>query len=117
MKTEMDGHLKAVNQAPARMSAQSGSASRTTKKPQADQKAAGPTKLAKVETAALWHAINWMEVVLREWKRGGFKDDQDQAQHEVQCQHLTTAKQALRKVNALRKAQQNKGTELWIRPS
>ena len=91
--------------------------SRTTKKPQADQKAAGPTKLAKVETVALWHAVNWMEVVLREWKRDGFKDDQDQAQHEVQRQHLTTAKQALRKVNALRKAQQNKGTELWIRPS
>lgn len=88
-----------------------------TKKPQASRETAGPTKLAKVETVALWHAVNWMEVVLREWKRDGFKDDQDQAQHEVQRQHLSTAKRALRKVNAIRKAQQNKGTELWIRPS
>ena len=79
--------------------------SRTTKKPQADQKAAGPTKLTKAETVALWHAVNWMEVVLREWKRDGFKDAQDQAQYEVQRQHLTTAKQALRKVNQLRKEQ------------
>ncbi|MFE1574114.1 hypothetical protein ACFIQG_20240 [Comamonas odontotermitis] len=79
--------------------------SRTTKKPQVDHKAAGLTKLAKVETVALWHAVNWMEVVLREWKRDGFKNDQDQAQHEVQRQHLTTAKQALRKVNQLRKEQ------------
>lgn len=105
MTNEMDGHLKAVSQAPARMSAQSGAASRTNNKPQADQKAAGPTKLAKVETVALWHAVNWMEVVLREWKRDGFKNDQDQAQHEVQRQHLTTAKRALRKVNQLRKEQ------------
>jgi len=73
--------------------------------------------LRQAETVALWHAVNWMEVVLREWKRDGFKDEQDQAQHEVQRQHLTDAKRALRKVNALRKAQQNKGTELWIRPS
>ncbi|MBB6577967.1 hypothetical protein HNP33_002035 [Comamonas odontotermitis] len=105
MNNEIGGHLKAVNQAPARMSAQSGAASRTTKKLKADQKTAGLTKLAKVETVALWHAVNWMEVVLREWKRDGFKDDQDQAQHEVQRQHLTTAKRALRNVNAIRKEQ------------
>lgn len=77
--------------------------SRTTKKLQAGQKAAGPTKLAKVETVALWHAVNWMAIVLREWKRDGFKNEQDQAQHEVQSQHLTTAKRALSKVNQLRK--------------
>lgn len=102
---EMDGHLKAVSPAPGRMSAQSGAASRTTKKPQADQKTAGPTKLAKAETVALWHAVNWMEVVLREWKGDGFRDEQDQVRHEVQRQLLTTAKRALRKVNQLRKEQ------------
>ena len=103
MTNEMDGHLKAVSQAPARMSAQSGAASRTTTKPQVDQKTAGPTKLAKAETTALWHAVNWMAIVLREWKRDGFKNEQDQAQHEVQSQHLTTAKRALSKINKIRK--------------
>lgn len=77
--------------------------SRASTNLQVGQKTAGPTKLAKVEMVALWHPVNWMETVLREWKRDGFKDDQDQAQHEVQRQHLTTAKRALRKVNQLRK--------------
>lgn len=67
--------------------------------------AAHLTKLAKVETVALWHAVNWMENVLREWKREGFKDDQDLAQHEVQRHILTTARRALRKVNKIRKEQ------------
>ncbi len=64
---------------------------------------AGPAQLAKVETVALWHAVNWMEAVLREWRRDGFKDAQDQAQHGEQRQRLKLAKQALRKVNRLRK--------------
>jgi hypothetical protein len=83
--------------------------SRTTQKPLASRKAAWPTKLAKAETVALWHAVNWMEVVLREWKRDGFKDDQDQARHEAQRQLLTTAKRALRMLNVIRKTQQNGG--------
>lgn len=59
--------------------------------------------LLKAETAALWHAVNWMKTVLVEWHRGGFKDDQDRAQHDDQRQRLKLAKQALRKVNRLRK--------------
>lgn len=82
--------------------------SRATQTRQADQKAAGQPQLAKAETVALWYAINWMETVLREWKRDGFKDQQDQAQHEAQRQHLTLAKRALRKVNQLRKQQTTK---------
>jgi len=77
--------------------------SRTTTTLQAEQKTAGPTRLAKAETTALWHAVNWMATVLREWKRDGFKNDVDQAQHEVQSQHLITAKRALSKVNKMRK--------------
>jgi len=77
--------------------------SRTAKKLQGEQKTAGPTKLAKAETTALWHAVNWMATVLREWKRDGFGNDEDQAQHEVQSQHLTTAKRALSKLNKMRK--------------
>ncbi|TDS69672.1 hypothetical protein [Comamonas sp. JUb58] len=71
--------------------------------PKIKQKTAGPTKLAKAETTALWHAVNWMATVLREWKLDGFKNDEDQAQHEVQSQHLTTAKRALSKMNKMRK--------------
>lgn len=53
---------------------------------QAERKTAGaagwPT-LAKNETVALWHAVSWMENVLREWRREGFKDIQDQALRKV----------------------------------
>ena len=62
-----------------------------------------PSHLQKAETVALWHAVNWMETVLVEWRRGGFKDEQDRAQHADQRQRLSLANQALRKVNRLRK--------------
>lgn len=62
-----------------------------------------PSQLLKAETVALWHAVNWMDTVLVEWRRGGFKDDEDQTQHADQRQRLKLAKQALRKVNRLRK--------------
>lgn len=62
-----------------------------------------PSQLLKTETVALWHAVNWMDTVLVEWRRGGFKDDEDRAQHADQRQRLKLAKQALRKVNRLRK--------------
>ena len=66
---------------------------------------AGLPKLAKSDTVALWHAVNWMETVLREWHRGGFRDEQDRAQHEAQKQILINARKALRKVNRIRKGQ------------
>lgn len=78
------------------------------RKLQAERKTAGaagwPT-LAKNETVALWHAVSWMENVLREWRREGFKDVQDQAQHAGQRLLLKLAKQALRKVNRIRAMQ------------
>ena len=46
-----------------------------------------------------------MENVLREWRREGFKDIQDQAQHAGQRLLLKLAKQALRKVNRIRAMQ------------
>ncbi|WP_313082622.1 hypothetical protein [Pulveribacter sp.] len=63
------------------------------------------TTLAKADTVALWHAVQWMESVLREWRRDGFKDDADRAKHQGQLETLRLAKRALRKVNAIRKAQ------------
>lgn len=63
------------------------------------------TTLAKADTVALWHAVQWMETVLREWRRDGFKDEADRTQHDAQRELLAVAKRALRKVNAIRKAQ------------
>lgn len=63
------------------------------------------TTLTKADTVALWHAVQWMESVLREWRRDVIKYDADKAQHEHQQELLTQAKRALRKVNAIRKAQ------------
>ena len=61
--------------------------------------------LTKADTVALWHAVNWMGCVLSEWRKDGYKDDMDRAQHETQkALHLIAAR-ALRKVNAIRKAQ------------
>ncbi|WP_159917840.1 hypothetical protein [Pantoea sp. 18069] len=62
-----------------------------------------PSNLLKAETVALWYAVDWMALVLQEWRRDGFKDAQDQAQYVGQRQRLKLAKQALRKVNRLRK--------------
>lgn len=61
--------------------------------------------LVKTETAALWHAVEWMSKVLHEWRRDGFRDAGDKARWEDQRQTLLQAKRALRKVNAIRKAQ------------
>ena len=63
------------------------------------------TTLAKADTVALWHAINWMEIVLSNWRAEGFTDEQNNAQYAHQRELLTQAKRALRKVNAIRKAQ------------
>lgn len=63
------------------------------------------TTLSKADTVALWYAVNWMELTLGSWRREGFKDDADKAQYMGERERLTTAKRALRKVNALRKAQ------------
>lgn len=61
--------------------------------------------LAKAETAALWHAVEWMGRVLHEWRSEGFRDAGDKARWEDQHQTLLQARRALRKVNAIRKAQ------------
>lgn len=67
-------------------------------------------RLTKADTVALWHAVNWTEIVLREWLRDGFKDDTDKAQYEAERERLRTAKRALRKVNAIRKAESGRRT-------
>jgi hypothetical protein len=75
------------------------------------KKGAGTATLAKVETVALWHAVNWMETCLSEWKREGFKSAEDEAQHVHQGQLLALAKQGLRKANKIRKEQACRSTE------
>ena len=60
--------------------------------------------LAKADTVALWHAVNWMQTVLTEWRRDGLKDEEDREKHAVESERLLQAKRALRKVNAIRKA-------------
>lgn len=77
--------------------------SRPNRKLQVEQRAAGLPALTKADTVALWHAVDWMATVLTEWRRDGFKDAQDEEQHADQRQRLKQAKQALRKVNRLRK--------------
>ena len=62
-------------------------------------------QLAKTETAALWHAVEWMNKVLREWRRCGFRDAGDKARWEAERLTLREALRALRKVNAIRQAQ------------
>lgn len=61
--------------------------------------------LSKVETTAIWKAVEWMNTVLREWQRDGFKDEEDKSCWEVQRLTLLEARRGLRKVNAIRKAQ------------
>lgn len=68
------------------------------------------TTLTKADTVALWHAVNWMDTVLREWRRDGFKDDMDKSVHEDERQKLLQARRALRKVNAIRKGQARRRT-------
>lgn len=70
-----------------------------------------PPIFTKAETVALWHAVNWMETVLREWRVGGFKDAEDEAQHAHQRQLLRLAKQGLRKANKIRKEQACRSSE------
>jgi len=61
------------------------------------------TTLTKADTRALWHAIQWMEDVLRNWRRDGFTDG-SRPQYDEQRELLLQAKRALRKANAIRKA-------------
>jgi hypothetical protein len=62
-------------------------------------------QLTKTDTVALWHALQWMESVLHEWRREGFRDEKDRAQYDGQRENLLQARRALRKVNQLRNAQ------------
>ncbi len=54
---------------------------------------------------ALWHAVQWMETVLKGWLHDGFANDEERAQYDVERARLTAAKRALRKANAIRKSQ------------
>lgn len=75
--------------------------SKTSSKPQAEAKPAGLPKLAKADTVALWYAVNWMDLCLRGTKPEGV----DTAAWEAEKDRLRAAKQALRKVNKVRKNQ------------
>ena len=70
--------------------------SRTTQKLQVEEKPAG---LTKSDTVALWHAVNWMDLCLR----GTKPEYVDTATWEAERERLRVAKQALRKVNKIRK--------------
>lgn len=55
--------------------------------------------LTKAETTALWHAVNWMELCVRQ----PVTDDTPQEAIDAERERLRLAKSCLRKVNALRK--------------
>lgn len=57
--------------------------------------------LTKADTVALWHAVNWMEMCVRQPAPEGTPQEAIETERE----RLRTAKRALRKVNAIRKAQ------------
>lgn len=95
------GLLDSTNPPAGRMDTQSGVA--TCVLPEA--RIQPMPKLAKVETVALWYAVNWMEHILHSWRCEGFKDERDQAQYQAEKERLRIAKQALRKVNKIRKEQ------------
>ncbi len=63
------------------------------------------TTLTKQDTVALWHAVQWMETVLKGWLHDGFKNEEERAQYDVERTRLTAAKRALRKANVMRKSQ------------
>ncbi len=55
--------------------------------------------LTREETAALWHAVNWMDLCLRQT----LEEPPSQEAMEKERNRLKLAKSGLRKVNALRK--------------
>ncbi len=63
------------------------------------------TTFTKEDTVALWHAVQWMADVVREWHGEGFESDRAREQYEIELSRLIAAKRALRKANAIRKAQ------------
>ena len=58
-------------------------------------------QLTKADTVALWHAVNWMEMCVRQTDPEGTPQEAIDAERE----RLRTAKRALRKVNAIRRGQ------------
>jgi hypothetical protein len=54
--------------------------------------------LTKVETTALWHAVQWMQGVIKGWPKS-----EDVELRAIEVKRLQVAKRALRKVNDLRK--------------
>lgn len=59
--------------------------------------------LSKAETVALWHAVQWQELCLKESPPS--LTEREEAAMATERERLATAKRALRKVNAIRKAQ------------
>jgi hypothetical protein len=62
-----------------------------------------PLKLTKADTVALWHAVQWMDICLREAAK---EPGRDATAIAGERERLRAAKQALRKVNAIRRAGQ-----------
>jgi len=58
-------------------------------------------KLTKDDTVALWHAVNWMDLCMKHPPGPG----EDAAALDAERERLVAAKRALRKVNAIRKAE------------
>ncbi|MES1979739.1 MAG: hypothetical protein V4451_16995 [Pseudomonadota bacterium] len=69
-------------------------------KPATPAPAKGLGRLTKAETVALWHAVDFLALGLRE---AATLENINQAGLQVERDRLETAKRALRKVNALRK--------------
>ena len=58
-------------------------------------------QLTRADTVALWHAVNWMEMCVRQTATEGTPQEAIDTERE----RLRTAKRALRKVNAIRSGQ------------
>lgn len=61
-----------------------------------------PLKLTQADATALFHAVQWMSAVL-----GGWPADEDPELRKVEAERVAAAKKALRKVQAIRRAQKS----------
>ncbi len=71
-----------------------------------------PLKLTKKDTVALWHAVGWMDLCLKQSAIDGESADALEAERGK----LRAAKRALRKVNAIRKHQGGSVAALRAQP-
>lgn len=80
---------------------------RADRQPATGRDASQPTpppssRLTRADTVALWHAVNWMELCLNQPLENNTGDAQAL---QAEKARLRTARQALRKVNKIRKEQ------------